>query len=288
VSERKFVARSKKALTNWKNGVLESEPGNLPPKPGGSACKVCGVACPAEARTIGRWRVCSAHDTQATASRAALVAELTGVRLPVLVAETASRGGLLTALVPFDQTTVNALLAGNDEPWAHGIDVETLTRQALAVIPVTEPRPCSIGPCGWCGVRLSTGWEDYGHRRSDRSPAPLCGSCSTWFDRFDAVASSWRSQRVGIQAAATNGYAQAGEEPADVPSHAERGGGDGSPWSHVAPGALRTLRLTAWSKFGGKYAPDEASARAATRWARARQAHVDNARRALDAPPVEF
>jgi hypothetical protein len=247
---------------------------------GDRACGVCGGAAPEGSPMAGPWRLCPDHSDGVT--WATVVAELTGVHLTERDVLAASMRMALGGLTLYRERQAVGLGGGANrapvEPWSHLTpdvrealerDVTALAEQVAAEAAPGTMTPCTLGRCAWCGTERATAWEDHGHRRSDRSPAPLCGTCSPWFIRHGGFPVSWPSQSAGLLAAATGGYSQAGGLMAEVPPHAVRGGGEGTPWSHVDADALRLLRLRCWAALDGKYAPDESSASIARIWARA-------------------
>ena len=160
--------------------------------------------------------------------------------------------------------------------WSH------LTKQTLADAVASLPRlrsdaydarPCTHGPCAWCGRVLSTRWTLQGHRWADGSQAPLCSGCEVVYLRRGApMPSVWNDQRAAISEAITGvpvmmgehhpdgllGYAEAGRDEDEDEDEARE------PWSHLPAEALETYRWAKWTRHP-RHAPPEHQAEARER-----------------------
>lgn len=178
-------------------------------------------------------------------------------------------------------------------PWSHvdrkALDRAIVTaRQALAA--TEEAGPCELGSCAWCGVEESIEWSDYGHARQDGTRAPLCSTCGPIFDKLPGLPMDrWADQRPGISEAVTGVSPDIMERvPVALKAHAEIGGGDGTPWSHLPVEAVEAYRWEVWGRYGGTHAPEEHRAEAVAR-AEAHEADRDARRVATEtADPYGF
>ncbi|NNU28457.1 hypothetical protein [Isoptericola sediminis] len=158
---------------------------------------------------------------------------------------------------------------GDDDAWSHldDTDRDRIAEGVQRAIQATKPvglRRCTDGPCAWCGRDMSLHWTSWGHRRHDGTPAPLCTDCDKIADRRGLeIATTWGDQRRMLLESATGyGGTSAGAIADAIRAHAEIGGGDGKPWSHLDRQALSEARMTIWGQWP-QYAPDQWQARMA-------------------------
>ncbi len=113
-----------------------------------------------------------------------LVQQLTGMAVPATTATSALARLPRTRYIAKEYAMALApdsrVFQGRPRAWSH---VNAEERQALAkavkkVRDETEPRRCSDGPCAWCGVQKSVGWEKGPETWRDGSAAPLCSTCA--------------------------------------------------------------------------------------------------------------
>ena len=269
-------------------------------------CRVCGGPCPARSPHWGPWRQHPQCQTVA------------GDQIGRLQAASKALGHALdrqdAALTPFRALTyaeTHPEPTWGSEPLRERLAWRHLDRAALYAalerLPglrieagLVETR-CTDGPCAWCGVLESKGWSSHGHTWADGTQAPLCGSCSTVYERNGSPSPTyWAEQRAGIAEAATDSPTMTGEHvPDGIRAYAEvedvgksphfagsisAGSGtgpeadqrsevtsDGTPWSHLPGEALERYRWDRWMRSAGRYAPVEHRQEAAQR-ARAAEA----------------
>jgi hypothetical protein len=134
------------------------------------------------------------HETCLDDSR--VVRTLTGLEVSPEVANAAlmsttpvleghRRPGAVRPVYAYQRALGNvAPLPWSGGPWSHvsAEDRRQLTQTVREMHQDTQvrarPHACVDGPCGWCGVRLSTGWMESREKWRDGSPAPLCADCN--------------------------------------------------------------------------------------------------------------
>jgi hypothetical protein len=154
-----------------------------------SPCMRCGGPCGRSAKYVQPWRVHSRCTATTCAGRVvAAVRELLGEEIAYADA------GLIAAQVSVPSYRDLPDAQPHAEPgraWGH-VNKRQL-RKAVQSLPRLRaqhgltPRPCASGPCCWCGLRLSTGWVNEGHKWADGSKAPLCGVCSAAWVRHGGL-----------------------------------------------------------------------------------------------------
>jgi|GEM_PF-6477656 len=152
-----------------------------------SPCAKCGGPCGKAATYSAPWRVhraCSRIGTHPGRIRAA-VGELLATEI------TFADAGLIAAVIAVPSYSDLPNVQPHTRPgqvWGH-VSKRKL-RKAVQSLPTLRaeagltPRPCVSGPCAWCSIQRATGWQTFGHKWTDGSPAPLCGACSEqWIRR---------------------------------------------------------------------------------------------------------
>lgn len=237
-------------------------------EPGPTPCFVCGGSCDAKEDRWGNWRrhrECLSVTQPWQRVRAA--AEWFALRVSDSEAYAAD-----LFVADYGDEHASPLYSKDDvdrSPWSH-IKMSKVVRAVLearqALAETEVPKECEQGACAWCGVAESLTWTDAGHVRHDGTSAPLCSICAPCFDKYPGSAAFFEDQRGGIAEALTGVSPDMLETfPAELRAHAEVGGGDGEPWSHLPPEAVEAFRWERWGRYGGAYALPEHKAEAVAR-----------------------
>lgn len=232
-------------------------------------CYVCGGECDEKADQWGNWRRhrdCMAVTQPWERVRAAAL----WFSVPATDNEAWSADLFVADYADVHPSALYDKKDADRSPWSHVslrdvVRAVLVARQGLAL--TEEARACELGPCAWCGVVESLDWTDKGHRRADKSEAPLCASCGPIYDRMpDDPAADYNEQRTGMAESMTGVVPDLLEVvPTALRAHAEIDGGNGQPWSHLPAEAVEMYRWEVWGRYGGAYAPAEHKAEAVAR-----------------------